>query len=149
MKKERNDKFIYIVTRGEFGESDYCICEVFEKKKDAEFFANFIKGTQVRIGKYKLNPDIGILRHKTVYSVCLDKKGNVVEIEDDTGTPYFDVCFQFAKEGRWLFGTGKSTVNFYILAENDKKAIEIANEKRIQLIANGIWKGGDNESKRI
>lgn len=141
MKKERNNKFVYIVTKGKY--SDYHICGVFSNRKRAKFFADHIE--DAKIEKWELDSDVDILKHKQLYFVRMNKNGDTIEV-GDISKDEFEVEYWNAMRDESDFDINGNLFTT-VFAKDEQEAVKIVNEKRIQLIANGIWKRGENEKK--
>ena len=123
---------IYAVERGEY--SDYRICGLFSTKEKAEEYIKLIEWAEEKtydepsIAEWTIdNPKIST---KSII-VWMKKDGEVYttikSIRYDTG--YFG--FMLGKDGErfgWVVNT-----------DSEERAIKVANEKRAQIIAAGIW----------
>jgi len=121
---------IYVITDGDY--SDYHIVAVYDDKNLAEKVSKKI-GADVE--EYNLNPfsreDVD---KKNIYFVRMDRDGNVPEIKiDNTGYRLENLN----EAGFCMQGNMYMTV----LANDEKHAIKIVNEKRVQIIAENKWKG--------
>jgi hypothetical protein len=122
------NKIIYVATDGDY--SDFHIVGVYESKELAEE----IRGVGCDVEEWNLNTDIyerrqGLKR----FGVCMDKDGNGARILDywiDPRSPE-DVIREYYKIGL--------RATFEMWARDQEHAIKIANERRVQLIANGQW----------
>lgn len=127
---------VFLVTRGYY--SDYRVCAVFTEKPLAEKYIDSFKENSYeafRIENYPLNPYQYELKNDyKPFFLRMTKEGNCTEInvkdssyglEDEN----VDVGFDIHK-------------NMYIsvFAKDETHAIKIANEKRVQLIAENSWK---------
>jgi hypothetical protein len=118
---------VYIITKGEY--SDYHICGVFSTMKVAKK-ASDLYGGDVEIEEHKLDviPDHPV--DHLWYSVFMTKEGDTKNVSLSDSTASRKVEWQPA------FELG---VEFFMWAKDEKHAIKIANERRIQLIANNEW----------
>lgn len=127
---------VFLVTRGDY--SDYRVCAVFTEKALAEKYIDSFKGNsyeEFRIENYTLNPYQYELKNDyKPFFLRMTKEGNCTEINVKDSSYGFedediDVGFDIHK-------------NMYIsiFAKDETHAIKIANEKRVQLIAENRWK---------
>ena len=118
---------IYVVTDGDY--SDYMIHGVFSTLEKAEIFKKYSKLDYIEV--YELDDMQGIeLNGYFKYDVYMDVDGNSeIELPDQRESIDRDIK---------PYGDGKRMV-FEVKAKNEKHAVKIANEKRVQLIANGEW----------
>ena len=130
-------KTIYVVTSGEY--SDYGIDSIFDTKELAEkYIASFNKGgwNEMDIEEWCLNPNEEELKEgKKAYRIRMDKEGNATEIE------WADSAFGFKDEmGDGVsFTYNNKLMNCYCFAKDDKHAVKIANERRVQYLAANSW----------
>lgn len=123
-----SNKTIYIVTEGEY--SDYRICAVFDNKELAQ---KYIKATtsnsrwsdEKEIEEWPLNE---LKKGYKFFAVNMGKNGNstVEEANCIWGPRFFK---QYNEE----------FLKMNVMAKDEKHAIKIVNEKRVQLIANDMW----------
>lgn len=111
---------IYVITAGEY--SDYCIIAVFDNKKLAEKFGGNIE-------VYELNA--GYNRRGFVYRVIMDRTGG-----SDISLFLGNFKRGDLSKPRAMFN-GK--ISILVRAKSGNHAAKIANEKRVQLIANNKW----------
>ncbi len=133
---------VYLVTRGEY--SDYSICAIFSDKKLAEKYIELFKGNseeeleeELRIETYKVNPyQYELKADYKPYFVRMTKEGNCIEIKIQ------DLSYAFESKDEDLDFGFDIHKNMYLssFAKDEKDAIKIANEKRLQLIAENRWK---------
>ena len=126
-----DNKTIYVVTSGDY--SDYHIDGVFDVPALAERLRNALYNGRVEPWELnKLHSKIA-LGYK-YYRVYMDTEGRVFEnvmtdihdVDRETDAPYN--------------GWGPITVwKFFIWATDEKHAVKIANERRVQLIASNLW----------
>lgn len=124
---------IYIVTSGSY--SDYHICSVFSTKKDANgFVGSFAKDKydNFRVEEYELDEfKDQIKNHRSLYFVRMKENGDTLEIEKRS-TFYRDGCCEN------MFDVEKNLI-MEVWADDEKHAVKIVNEKRVQLIAENKW----------
>lgn len=126
---------VFLVTRGDY--SDYRVCAVFTDKKLAQkYIDSFEKAyDEFRIENYKLNPFSKELKADyKPYFLRMKKDGTCTEIYVKDSSYGFesedlDVGFDIHKD-----------MYLSVFAKDEKHAIKIANEKRVQLIAENRWK---------
>ena len=133
---------IYIVTSGCY--SDYAIDAVFTNKKTAEVFADKIDG-EVEIWETSPSNLMDRITHDKIFCVRMDKEGNTdLVMEED-----FDSCEikkAIEKKTEVFKAVGGYCMITYMFAENEKHAVKIANERRVQLIANNEWDKKETEA---
>lgn len=139
-------KEIYIVTCGEY--SDYRIVDVFEDNELAEAVAWKVGG---EVETHQINHSITInkLENFDLYSVYMDKHGNTSSIEKDNDDFNFNKLvgnnlkpyYNFLNESRWIRYniTVEPKMCVVCWAKDEKHAVKIANEIRIQILANNSW----------
>lgn len=123
-------KKMYIVTQGEY--SDYRIAGVFDSLEKAERFKECFYG---RIEEYDINPHEEKLSNGyKSYRVHMNKEGSTEKYGVGLGNGKSDDCW---------FGDNYENDEVHLVcnvwAKDKKHAIKIANEKRIQHIANNTW----------
>lgn len=130
-------KKIYVVTSGAY--SDYGIDAVFDTEELAKkYIASFNKGGfyEMFIEEWILNPNKEEIKEgRKAYRIRMDKQGNTTEIE------WSNSAFGFKEKiGDGIsFTYNNQFMNCYCFAKDDKHAVKIANERRIQYIASGSW----------
>ncbi len=125
-------KHIYIVTSGEY--SDYRIDGCFTLEKDAlKYIKCFLSQEDVvRVEKHLLNPVLKEMnKDYKCYFVRMNKDGDVDELYQTN----FDgasclVEYRFDRSG---------CLYLDCLARDEKHAVKIVNEKRIQILAMNLW----------
>lgn len=128
-------KTIYVVTSGSY--SDYGINAVFDDEQLAkDFIAMFKKGSymDMTIEEWKLNPEEENIRAKRkLYFLRMNKEGiaSDISIEGSSFSIDYINTIQF---------DAKKNLMVRCFADDEKHAIKIANEKRVQVIANNQWK---------
>jgi hypothetical protein len=132
-------KMIYVVTKGEY--SDYGIIGVFEDKDVAAEFAAQMCG-EVEDYKVKTNSDMVLPPNFRRYEIYMCEDGSTLRVsirECDMGSDYADtkvvinpsLSFYYVYTGGYVF--------FVDTNKGETGAIKIANERRVQMIANGKW----------
>lgn len=121
---------IFIVTSGEY--SDYKIMGVFDSKEKAELYIESFHG---RIEEYNLNPYNEQLKNGfKSFQVHMNIKGSTEKYGVNCGNGNHD--------DNW-FADNYENNEIHLVANmwaNDEKhAIKIANERRVQYIANNTW----------
>lgn len=139
---------VYIITQGEY--SDYDIVTVIKDRRLADKFIKRFKGC--RIEEYKCWDGKGklkdIVESKHIYHVRMDKNGNVKYAEVLEMFDEYDDVEDLLKEGGIDYGFSDGFLNLETFADDEKHAVKIANEKRIQLIANNKWPVEKKENKQ-
>lgn len=129
-------KNIFVVTRGDY--SDYRICAVFTEKELAEKYVNSFKEddwSKPRIEIYSLNPYEHQLKNNyKPFFLRMQKDGTCTEIYVK------DSSYGFESEELNIGFDIHKNMHISIFAKDEKHAIKIANEKRVQLIATNQWK---------
>ena len=137
----------YLVSSGDY--SDYHIDAVFDNKEMAEEFVQRFSiggwGEKLYIDERELNPDIPQIREGLVaYRVHMAKDGTALLVKPLSEYEYDEhyvgaaathaIGAHFPDEGR---GVVALVTRCY--AQDKQHAVKIANEHRVQLIANGEW----------
>ena len=121
------NKIIYAVTSGCY--SDYRIDALFDTKELAEKFIKSVNNRDFNdIEEYDLNPkEYELNNNYKVYFIRMDEKGNVLHIEetDNTYSIFNDNVGYCVK--RNMYTT--------VWAKDEKHAVKIANERRINEIS--------------
>lgn len=132
MEKEN---IVFLVTHGNY--SDYKVCAVFTEKALAEKYINSFEENSYedfRIENYILNPyNKELSNDYKPYFLRMTREGKCTEIiikDSSFGFESGDIDFGF-----------DINKNMYIsiFAKDEIHAIKIANEKRVQLLANNKW----------
>jgi len=131
MEKEKQNKLAFLVTRGYY--SDYRVCAVFSEKSLAEKYIKQFKSSitfeELRIEKYCLNPyKYELNKDYKPFFLRMTKAGNCTEINvKDSSYGFEDENIDFGRDV-------DNNMCISIFAKDEKHAIKIANEKRVQLI---------------
>lgn len=126
-------KTIYVVTEGQY--SDYHICGVFDDRGLAEkFCATFTGGYDTpEIEEWPINPLKKELKAGYIpYFLRMDKEGNTTEIRASESS------HGFGGDEAPGFDIGKNMYT-YCLAKDSAHAMKIANEQRLQILAENRW----------
>lgn len=126
---------VFLVTRGDY--SDYRVCAVFTDKKLAQKYIDSFKEGRKRfsIENYKLNPFSKELKADyKPYFLRMKKDGTCIEIYIK------DSSYGFEGEDNDIGFDIHKNMHLSVFAKDEKHAIKIANEKRVQLIAENRWK---------
>ena len=117
---------IYVVTEGCY--SDYSICGVYSTKEKAEHAK--VVWLDSDIEEYELD-DLESKSNMFFYEVQMDVNGNTRKVSKTR--PTIDAW--------WPCGgmQGDGFCSFFMWADNEKHAVKIANERRVQLIASNDW----------
>jgi len=131
---------VYVATSGAY--SDYHINAVFSTKENAERY-NKIHGSGdfEDIEEFEVDEDIALMNRIrdekiTIYLVCMDRDGNVKETKKELPCLYLMENILASKREHVLYA---DCMDMYVIAKDEKHAIKIVNEKRVQLIANNEW----------
>lgn len=138
-------KKIYLVTKGNY--SDYRVLAAFSNKSLAEdFISNFTNDDLNDIEEYELNPKTTDLinRGYSVWLVHMLRNGNTELIQKKKLSVYNAVqhdasIWQRTKALAYKGMDVQDVMTVYVMAKSEIHAVKIANEKRIQMIANGQW----------
>jgi len=130
---------IFIVTSGEY--SDYGICAVFSTKEKAQKYIEIYPDQQSEIEEWNVDEDMALINkirngEITIYLVSMFKQGNVEEIEKEESPFIYQV--KEALANKYYLWT-ENRIGMWVIAKDEKHAIKIVNEKRVQLIANNEW----------
>ena len=137
---------IYVVTTGEY--SDFHIVAMFSTMKRAERsttkFEKHADYTGYDIQEYTLNPvpDKIYVENLNYYDVTMYKDGRIRGIIDESDPTYIEeeVWGSIRKPIFNVWDTnGEIAMRVHCWAKSPEHAIKIVNEKRTQLIANGMW----------
>jgi len=126
---------VYIVTSGSY--SDYGIDAVFTNKKTAEIFADKIDG-EVEIWETLHSNLIDKITHNKIFCVRMNKEGNTdLVMEEDFDS--HEIKNAIEKKTIIFKAVDGYCMITYMFAKDEKHAVKIANERRVQLIANNEW----------
>ena len=132
---------VYIVTSGAY--SDYHIDAVFSTKENAEKYNNIYgEGDFDDIEEFEVDDEMALINRIrdekiTIYLVCMDRDGNVKEVSKESP------CISLEKEllaGKHRHILYADCMDMRVIAKDEKHAVKIVNERRVQLIANNEWK---------
>jgi hypothetical protein len=126
-------KKIYIVTSGTY--SDYGINAIFDTKELAKKYISAFdqKYMEMNIEEWNLN-EFDFRPGYKAYRVRMNKKGNTKEIE------WLYYHSQFSEDDNGIsFTYDNGLMNCTVFAKDEKHAVKIANEKRIQYLATNKW----------
>ncbi len=142
-------KKIYIITAGEY--SDYHIVGVAESKEVAKELLSKYKGLESpSIEEYKINSknDILEIQNKNYYIVRMDREGNSDSEEWERYYTDIDKEIEFSYLGRYSkIPPNTPAMIMFVWANDLTHAVKIANEKRVQMIASGLWEEKERELK--
>ena len=119
---------VYVVTDGEY--SDYHICAIFSTLPKAQAYREEFDYGDIEPIEVD-DPEVG----QGFFRVEMARSGAVVHIDHEEGKE--KACFYFSK----LLPSEGSFTSLRCVVETDDKerAIKVVNEKRVQLIALGLW----------
>lgn len=142
-------KKIYIITAGKY--SDYHIVGVAESKEVADELLSKYNGLESpSIEEYKINSknDILEIQNKNYYIVRMDREGNSDSEEWEGCYTDIDKEIELSYLGRFSkIHPNTPAMIMYVWANNLTHAVKIANEKRVQMIASGLWDEKETELK--
>ena len=120
-------KTVYLVTHGEY--SDYKVHGVYSTRRKAAYAQKLFAAD--RIEAFELDAVPSIPRGFFHYGVTMK--------EDGTGKSVLIYNVEYYDpEEKWN-PAPPDAVDFQMLARNEKQAVKIANERRVQLIANNLF----------
>jgi hypothetical protein len=145
-----SDEKAWMVTRGRY--SDYGMIAVFTDEASAKAYAEMLVANGgvsdydgAEVEEVPLNPSIPVLPAGcNPYCVRMERNGDSLARVDDYGfwanADWGDRRCHWMKRGRGGAVIGKIAVwQFSVTARDEEHAVKIANERRVQLIANGKW----------
>ena len=122
-------KNVYVVTEGSY--SDYRICGVFDSKELAEKFTKSFEKDLMEIEEYTLNPFLKEINEKyKAYFVRMTSEGKCLDVRLIDSFSCLDPKYSFDV---------KKNLYCSVFAEDEKHAIKIVNEYRIQILASNTW----------
>ena len=120
---------IYVVTEGSY--SDYRICGVFDSKELAEKFTKSFGKDYMKIEEYTLNPfSKEVNENFKPFFVRMTSEGECVDIGLEVNFGCLDSKYGF---------DNNKNLYYSVFAKDEKHAIKIVNEKRIQILASNTW----------
>lgn len=130
---------IFIVTSGEY--SDYHIDAVFSTEENAKKYAELHPGRFADIEEFDVDEDMALINKIrdekiTIYKISMFKDGKVREVKKESSTLH---NYETALKSEYGFWVGHLRFDMKVIAKDEKHAIKIVNEKRVQLIANNEW----------
>ena len=127
---------VFLVTRGDY--SDYRVCAVFTDEELAKKYIDSFQGNsyeEFRIENYQLNPFSFELKNDyKPFFLRMKRDGECTEIYVK------DSSYGFEDEDIDIGFDIHKNMYISIFAKDETHAIKIANEKRVQLIAQNRWK---------
>jgi hypothetical protein len=147
-------KIVWVVECGEY--SDYRVVGVFTSEKNARMIASAVnagESNEAKVAKWKLDPAVAELRkdyHQFVITMRPD--GTVENLIKQESPSFYDIIGKLWVWERTQASAYKGqdvtdAVHGTVWARNEKHAIKIANEKRLQYLASGELK--QREEDRI
>ena len=134
--KKKNKKKVYLVSQGDY--SDYCIIGVFDTKQKAKKFIDSFalsEWSEKRIETFTLNPFEEEIKNKLKpYFLRMDKEGKIIDL---ALSEFHYGYFASSKKTSWTHD--KHWMNCNCFAKDEKHAIKIANEFRVQYLAFEGW----------
>lgn len=135
-----NTKKIYLVTQGEY--SDYCVVGAFSTKEKAQKFIGENEGSGYSYDSKMIEEfeiDAGEAQRAaglSYWQVSMDKAGSVTGLDNNQHE---------GPEADYFVGTHGEILVASMWARDEKHAIKIANERRLQLIALNNWSANSTE----
>lgn len=123
---------IYVVTTGEY--SDYRVRGVYSTEEKARAAALFFAGNDVDTWVLDAMPPSDCPEGFFAYQVQMDSEGNSTVSRENS-----------SEQLRWPGGSslgGRRHMVFSVYGRDKTHAVKIASEKRIRLIAEGLWVTG-------
>jgi hypothetical protein len=122
-------KKIYIITTGDY--SDYSIEGVFDSEEKADRYLEAFPTSDATIEAHEVNPyDEDIQAGYRTYEVVMDRQGGVISARQSNEPSYY---------AETLMSLDEKRLSSRAFTKSKERAIEIANERRIQMIADGKW----------
>jgi len=132
-----SDEKVYVITHGCY--SDYGIVTVFKNKENAEKFIEEFKDCEIEEYEFSDEDFKKIPLDKKVFVVRMDRDGSVDLLMEEEKN-YFIILKAIEKEDRLVDdGRGGKFMLEYVIADDEKHAVKIVNEKRTRLIAENKW----------
>jgi len=138
---------VFAVNSGSY--SDYRVNALFSSRKLAEeYMKTFPLGDPNEIEVFEIDPPGVDLVHRgySVWRVLMLEDGTTEEVER-TANSYYDAervgDAHIYKRSTAPINKGRGVPDVlasWVWAKTEKQAVKIANEKRVQMIANGEWK---------
>jgi len=131
---------VYIVTSGAY--SDYQINAIFSTKENAERYNKiYASGDFEDIEEFEVDDEMALINRIidekiTIYLVCMDRDGNIKEVMKESPSVSLVEELLTGKQRPVLYA---DCMDMCVIAKDEKHAIKIVNEKRVQLIANNEW----------
>lgn len=119
----------FMVTKGDY--SDYHVIAVFTTREGAEAFLAWYPNGTARIEDVPLDEQVQYPQGMLAYRVFFDVHGNSEAFQVDPDT--------VADDDSYPDFNGREKMYTHCWATDDRHAIKIANERRVQLIALGKW----------
>lgn len=143
---------VYLLASGSY--EDYHIISVFSDEELATKIANELGSDNFWVETYELDADAEYVRNGLYcYFVEMRDNGDVnqVKIQESYyrlttmkwSNPFFIEIQDHHFNKERMGGVGARWMWIYLLARDEDHAIEIANEKRIELLSTGTWRNSD------
>ncbi len=128
---------VYVATTGEY--SDYQIEAIFSTRKKAEEYANFHSVNGLRIEVWLMD----VARPVKQVFVQMAKDGTVIRIigpdMKDAIDGRGDNRIGFTSFYHLKLDGKEKTLGWWVETDSKKRAVKVVNEKRIQILAMGLW----------
>lgn len=140
-------KKIYAVTSGHW--SDMSVIALFTTRELAEEFMQVVPSNDYNdILEYELDPDsVNMIRQGFfVWNIVMLRDGTVtrkerLDIKAENVFEFELYCKLYITSEYFQFRGQPDFLHIHVWAKTEEHAIEIVNEKREQMIANGEWEG--------
>jgi len=138
---------IWIVTTGEY--SDYCVVAICSTKEIAERTKQ-LTGSNNDVFGMEVDEAINVVPDGFFgWSVDMDRNGNAVNVENYVVTERSQLrALPYGINPRHHHLNVHNCYNFIVVAKDVQSAVKIANEKRVQIIADNGWFEGDQAWSR-
>ncbi|HEX6925451.1 MAG TPA: hypothetical protein VF167_08470 [Longimicrobiaceae bacterium] len=140
--------YVWVIEMGEY--SDYRVVGVYDNRKDAKRVADRINASdnfsKASVAKWPLNPGVDALNEGlTRYRVLMLRDGSVEDVGSADGWSGYEMsdnCWIWRRSQAPAYrGKGvPDALNAQVWAKDERHAVKIANEVRLQMIAGGKWK---------
>jgi hypothetical protein len=141
-------KKVFAVTSGSY--SDYHVVAVFSTEAKAQEYIDASKEAASYdwcnledVEEYTLDAPIIPLYYVTVRML----RDGTIEDGDNLDLHFGEHTTGFV--GIWIYNSGDSAFSWTTDTKDKKRAIKVANEKRAEIIALGLWPTGDEDRKAL
>ncbi len=124
------DKIIFLVTSGNYDE--YCVRAVFSTHYKAEKYIKILGNSEARIEEYYLDITDSIPKDMYPFVVFMSKDGEAFDRRNYNVFP----CIKSCINNECVIHYNYSGFTYFTFAKDFEHAIEITEEKRLELISN-------------